>query len=51
MKTKESKGELVKVSKSGLLSLVASKLKDKTLFPDKVEHAKNYLKKVKVAHS
>lgn len=33
-------------SESGLLSLVASKLKDRVLFPKKVEDAKKYLQKV-----
>ena len=49
MKAKEVKAkELVKVPKSGLLSLVASKLKDRVLFPKKVEEAKKYLQNVKV---
>jgi hypothetical protein len=48
MKVKATKSkELVKVPESGLLSLVASKLKDRVLFPKKVEDAKNYLQKVK----
>ena len=47
MKTKVEKEKLIKVSESSLLSLVADKLKDKVLFPDKVERAKNYLKGVK----
>lgn len=52
MKTKETKSkELVKVSEPGLLSLVASRLKDRVLFPKKVEDAKKYLQKVKVANS
>jgi len=52
MNTKVKKsGELVKVPKSGLLSLVASKLKDRVLFPQKVEDAKKYLQKVKTSHS
>ncbi len=42
--------ELVKVSESELLSLVASKLKGRVLFPQKVADAKKYLKKVKVAN-
>ena len=47
MKAKEAKTkELVKVPKSGLLSLVASKLKDRVLFLQKVEDAKKYLHKV-----
>jgi hypothetical protein len=45
-KAKKSK-ELVKVPESGLLSLVASKLKDRVLFPQKVEDARNFLQKVK----
>jgi hypothetical protein len=40
----------VKISESGLLSLVASKLKDKVLFPQKVEAAKNYLSKSKLVN-
>lgn len=50
MKAKETKSkELVKVPESGLLSLVASKLKDRVLFPKKIEDAKKYLKNVKTA--
>ncbi len=37
------------VSESALLSLVASKLKGRNLFPEKVEAAKKYLQKVKIA--
>lgn len=33
----------VKVSETALLSLVSSKLKDRILFPKKVETAKNFL--------
>ncbi len=52
MRTKETKlKELVKVPESGLLSLVASKLKDRVLFPKKIEDAKKYLKKAKIAGS
>ena len=48
MKAKETKSKkLVKVPENGLLSLVASKLKDRVLFPKKVEDAKKYLKEVK----
>lgn len=48
MKAKETKSiKLVKVPENGLLSLVAAKLKDRVLFPKKVEAAKNYLKEVK----
>jgi hypothetical protein len=42
--------ELVKVPESGLLSLVASKLKDRVLFPNKIESAKKYLQKVKLSN-
>ncbi|MEN9684669.1 MAG: hypothetical protein RLZZ28_455 [Bacteroidota bacterium] len=45
MKTNETKSaDLVKVKKSTLLSLVADKLKGRTLFPEKVEAARKYLK-------
>lgn len=48
MKAKENKSkEFVKVTEASLLSLVASKLKGRTLFPKKVEDAKKYLKAVK----
>jgi hypothetical protein len=51
MKAKETKSDdLVKVSEAGLLSLVASKLKDRVLFPEKVERAREYLKKVKIVN-
>ena len=36
---------------SELLSLVASKLKDRVLFPKKIEEAKNFLQNVKKANS
>jgi hypothetical protein len=52
MRTMETKSkELVKVPESGLLSLVASKLKDRVLFPKMIEDAKKYLQKVKIADS
>lgn len=41
---------MVKVSEAELLSLVASKLKGKILFPEKVEQAKKYLQKVKTTN-
>lgn len=48
MKAKEAKsGKTVKVSEKGLLALVAAKLRDRDLFPEKVEDAKKYLKHVK----
>lgn len=50
--TKENKAEeLVSVPKQGLLSLVATRLKDRNLFPEKVEEAKKYFRKLKGAHS
>jgi hypothetical protein len=52
MKTKENMTEkLVKVPQKGLLSLVADKLKDRVLFPQKIEDAKAYLKNVEVLKS
>ena len=51
MNTKENTKKLVKVPKSGLLSLVAAKLKNRELFPEKNEEAKNYLKKAKTSAS
>ncbi len=42
MENKDKKqAELVKVPEAGLLSLIASILKDKVLFPEKLEDAKN----------
>jgi hypothetical protein len=50
MKTKENNTErLVKVPQKGLLSLVANKLKDRVLFPEKVEKVKQCLKHVEYA--
>lgn len=52
MKTKENKSKgLVKVTESGLLALVSSKLKNRVLFPEKVEKTKEYLKGAKFAKS
>jgi hypothetical protein len=52
MKTKETTSkELVKVPESGLLSLVALKLKDRVLFPKKIENAKKYLQEAKIVTS
>lgn len=48
MSTKEKTQEkLVKVPEKSLLSLVAAKLKNRTLFPKRVEEAENYLKNAK----
>lgn len=50
--TKEKQTEeLVSVPKQGLLSLVASRLMDRNLFPQKVEEAKKYFRKLKGVHS
>ncbi|GEP90317.1 hypothetical protein CTE07_19620 [Chitinophaga terrae (ex Kim and Jung 2007)] len=50
MKTKEKNTEkLVKVPQAGVLSLVADKIKNKVLFPEKVERIKQYLKNAEVA--
>lgn len=50
MKTKEENNteKLVQIPEKGLLSLVSSKLKDRILFPQKLEDAKEYLKKVTI---
>jgi hypothetical protein len=48
MKSKGNKGKLVKVPKSALLSLVAARLKDRILFPEKIEEVKKYLQKAEV---
>ena len=48
MKTIEKdKENMVRVTEAGLLSLVASKLKDRLLFPEKVEEAKKFFSKIK----
>jgi hypothetical protein len=52
MKTKETKAEdVVKVSRTGLLRLVAESLKDKELFSKKIEEDRTFLKKVKLPPS
>ena len=45
------KEELVTVTKKSLLALVASQLKGRDLFPEKIEEAKRYFHKLKPAHS
>ena len=47
MKTKVKKERMIKISESVLLSLVADKLDNRVLFPEKIEMAKEYLSKVK----
>ena len=51
MKLPEKKESLVTVSEAGILALVASKLKDVVLFPEKLEKAKEYLGKAKVKNN
>ena len=51
MKAKGNKTDkLVSIPEKGLLSLVSNQLKDRILFPQKIEEAKAYLKKVKIAN-
>jgi len=40
---------VVKVPEKGLLHLVSSIIKDKQLFPEKMEDAKNYLSNLKLS--
>jgi len=52
IETKDQKAEnKVSVTKKGLLALVAAKLNGRNLFPEKVENAKAYVRKLKQAHS
>lgn len=46
MEIKETGTEMVTVTKSGLLSLVADKLKDRVLFSEKVEEAKHFINNI-----
>ena len=47
METKENNHQnVVKFPEKGLLSFVAEKLKDRVLFPHKLEEAKDYIKKL-----
>lgn len=48
MNKAKNKETLVTIPEAGLLALVASKLKDVVLFPEKLEKAKEYLSKAKV---
>ncbi len=51
MENKERKQDaLVKVPEKGFLTLVAEKLKDRDLFPEKTEEAKVYLNDIVVAN-
>lgn len=49
MKPKAKQEKLVKVPESGIMSLVADNLKNKVLFEEKLECAKQYLNKVKIS--
>jgi hypothetical protein len=50
MRTKKKNSDkLVKISESALLSLVADRLKDRVLFPEKVEEARKYIRSIKVS--
>ena len=50
METKANNTEkLVKIHQKDLIYLLANKLKDTVLFPDKLKKAKNYMKKVDLA--
>jgi hypothetical protein len=52
MKAKESKKvKMVTIPESELLALVAFKLKDRELFPKKVEEAKRIMKNAKFSFS
>jgi hypothetical protein len=52
MKAKQDNNKkLVKVPESALLSLVADKLKDRVLFPEKVEQLKKQLQQATVKNS
>jgi hypothetical protein len=49
MNSKENtRNELVTIPESALLSLVAAKLKDRILFPEKIEEIKKYLQQAEV---
>jgi len=48
MSKAKNKETLVTVPEAGLIALVASKLKDMVLFPEKLEKAKQYLNKTKI---
>jgi hypothetical protein len=48
MKAKvKDKERMVQIAESDLLSLVASKLKDRLLFPEKVKESKKFFSKIK----
>ena len=48
MRTKKTNtNKLIKVSQSTLLSLVADRLKDRVLFPEKVESSRRFIDSIK----
>lgn len=44
---KRNNDKLVEVSKSTLLALVADRLKDRVLFPEKVESSRKFIESIK----
>jgi hypothetical protein len=46
---KKNTGNLIKMSDTAFLSLIADRLKDRILFPEKIEEARNYIKSIKVS--
>jgi hypothetical protein len=49
MDNNKKSARLVSVPEKGLLSLVATKLKDRQLFPEKLEDAKKFLSNLKIS--
>jgi len=48
MKTKKKNtGKLITISESTFLTLVADRLKDRVLFPEKVEDARKFIESIK----
>jgi hypothetical protein len=48
MRTNENKKKLYKASKKALLSLVAARLKNQVLFPQRVKEMREYLEQAEV---
>ncbi|MHA4807388.1 hypothetical protein ACX0G9_04760 [Flavitalea flava] len=48
MNNAEDSKKMVAIPENALLALVANQLKDVALFPEKLEDAKEYLKKAKI---
>jgi hypothetical protein len=51
MNKAKNKEKMVTVPEAGLVGLVAAKLKGVALFPEKLENAKEYLKKAKLKNA